>query len=495
MLLPKTVLGALHMPFSAMTRERAGDCIGAGVRSGAEPSDVQGSGSVPSPELRSPEVRKRVPARCRPDGELVACLARSSGHAARHCGLREILVREADRAEWFRRLGAHDAVDDIPESVAGLWRGDRHATTTVEGCSGLSAATVALIVKPVARPSSTRTTGLARRRPASPAIERECAHARSSLAGLAPFATSPRRKRSEALRRRLVRDSVITCSTTGFAVVGTWTFTPDTSLLPVVTKVARLVGSEWAGPLATSGTITVDGWVSLVDFPTDSKKRSVSVPAVVTVTARAWARDTIKMPGIAAIDGGYGTMHNAPDAGVMTWGNHQMASRPDTTGVGIITIGGGPNAGYMSFDTSFKLYNSTVYLSPALDVVGAWAMGQTGSYNGHTSDPSTGTPYCTTAAFALLKPHVKDHEGLTGLPAPNSHWGIMQDQLVHNAHLSEHWEQLVRTTSTSLLSAAQDVYVKARNDASASQDVLDTRDSDATQRGWAGNCMFVTFPP
>ena len=283
------------------------------------------------------------------------------------------------------------------------------------------------------------------------------------------------------------RGASITCMTTGFKVVGKWTFTPSASNLPTVSEVVNRVDHEWKGNVVADGTVTVDGWEKVADFPDESKKTSAA-PFVVQVAGRAWKDTKLQLPGLPRF-GGAGPLPDGPAGGIYTWGVHQLQS-PDFSGVGVLSVTAGPNAGYKILTAPPTLTQSVVYLNPALDGTSAWAKKQTGRYKGQTRDVN-GDPICTTAALALLKPHVEQHEGLTGAPAPDSHWGIWQDQFGQSG-LNTTWESLVRSDDS-----LPSEMVKAYNDfvtgpaATAAQAALDARDNDAVQKGWAGGCLFI----
>ena len=284
------------------------------------------------------------------------------------------------------------------------------------------------------------------------------------------------------------RAASITCTTTGFKIVGKWTFTPDASNLPTVTEVANRVDHEWKGTLVAEGTVTVDGWEKVADYPDESKKTPAASFAV-KVTGRGWKDTKLQLPGIPKF-GGTGSLPDGPAGGVITWGQHQLAQSLDVNGVSVLTVTDGPNAGYKILTMPPKLKQSTVYLHPAIDGTSAWAQKQTGRYKGHTKDVN-GDPFCTTASIALLKPYVERHEGLTGAPAPDSHWGIWQDQFVQSG-LPATWEGLVRSDDSvpaEMVKAYTDFVTSAGP--TAAQGALDARDNDAVQKGWRGGCIFI----
>lgn len=283
------------------------------------------------------------------------------------------------------------------------------------------------------------------------------------------------------------RGAPITCTATGFKVVGKWTFTPTAANLPTVTEVVN--DKEWKGNIVAEGTVTVDGWLKTNDFPDESKK-TAAAPFTVKVTGRAWKDTKLQLPGIPKF-GGSGPLPDGPAGGSITWGLHQLASSLDVAGMSVLTVNGGPNAGYKVLSAPAKLKQSTVYLNPAIDGTSPWALKQTGKYKGHTKD-ANGDPFCTTASIALLKPHVEQHEGLTGAPAPDSHWGIWQDQFGRSG-LPATWEGLVGTDQTQLLTemvTAYNTFVTGPA-ATAAQAALDARDNDAVQKAWRGGCIFI----
>jgi hypothetical protein len=291
-----------------------------------------------------------------------------------------------------------------------------------------------------------------------------------------------------------VRGEQVDCSTTGFAVVGTWTFTPTNPALPIVTDVSNSAGAHWVGGLVADGKVTLDGWIKASDYPDPTKKQPAGQVGV-AVTARPWSRSLLQLPGIPTF-GGAGTLQPAPEQDstgwTMTWGLYQPGGL-DLSTKSVSTPNGGPNKGYKTLVDLPKLKRTTVFLNPALDGVGAWAARQTGRYRGLTIHPQLHIPFCTMAAFATLKPEAARHEGLTG--APDSHYGIWQTEFAQS-QLPARWEALVATSDAELVGAVRDSYDTFINSPAEQvpQKALDTRDDISAIRRWSGNCEFIYQP-
>lgn len=99
----------------------------------------------------------------------------------------------------------------------------------------------------------------------------------------------------------------------------------------------------------------------------------------------------------------------------------------------------------------------------------------------------------TKDAFALLKPEVERHEGLTG--ASNSHYGIWQDSL-RTSHVPEKWEALVGVSASAVKQRLDHAYKDFTKSPSmtAAQHALDVQDDMGAIRRWSGNCEFIYQP-
>lgn len=297
----------------------------------------------------------------------------------------------------------------------------------------------------------------------------------------------------------VTRGEVLSCSTTGLAVVGTWTFNPDPVpdvVLSDVTEVMNLANAMWVGTMAASGTVRATGWLTIDDYVAQKPAQAVA-PAHVAVTARRWAADEVHFTELPA-NRGHGTL---PDFPVKRGSGYEMTyGRFTDLGVkpfGVSIIGSGPNqffrfiADPLSGAPAIALKQPSVYLNRALDGQGPWAaLHATGRYKGTTTDPSSGLPYCTLDGFARMKPHVARHEGLTG--DADSHYGYYNTSL-KQSRLNARWEALVSMENADLATgviAALDQFVTSYF-TQQPQIALDERDNTDVQHQWAGNCAFI----
>lgn len=297
----------------------------------------------------------------------------------------------------------------------------------------------------------------------------------------------------------VTRGGMMSCSTNGVAVVGTWTFNPDpvaNVILTDVTETMNVANATWEGTVAASGAVAATGWLTIDDFLAH-KPAQLITPAHVTVTARQWAADVLHFTELPA-SSGHGTLPTFP---VKTGTGYEMTYGKFTDlGIkpfGVVTILGGPNQFYRfiadpsSGKPAVQLKQPSVFLNQALDGNGPWAaLHATGSYNGISVDPSSGLPYCTLGGFAAMKPHVVRHEGLTG--DPDSHYGYY-DASFRQSHLNAQWEALVGLENIDLASgvvAALD-QVLTMYSTRQPQVALDERDNTDVQHQWAGNCAFI----
>lgn len=150
----------------------------------------------------------------------------------------------------------------------------------------------------------------------------------------------------------------------------------------------------------------------------------------------------------------------------------------------------GPNQGFTYLPEPVSLVTSVI-LSESFSGTGVFYNAQDGMLGDSTHDVNNRS-YCTHAMFPAILPWVRRHEGITGATAPDSHWGIDQEQFTA-LQLGRRFDRWTRSqTIPDVREDLDSVLLRVIRNTRPRQDELDAREGFVYQQNVVG-CSFIIF--